>query len=207
MLIDIDWRRHLGQSSNNMFIQIALNAKRDELNKRAFAAVWSKYKRPEIWQYKPLPWQRLIESPEHVHLEFPENDLLDELISIYFENFNQFFPLLHRPTFESSVAEHLHFRDHSFGHVVLAICALASQKSNDPRNMPKDTNIEHSMGWRWFRQIPLIRPSLDETKLYNLQLCILCAFYLQMTAGALVEAAWTTIGLAIRCAQQKGLHR
>ncbi|KAI3613791.1 hypothetical protein WG66_013580 [Moniliophthora roreri] len=73
--------------------------------------------------------------------------------------------------------------------------------------MPEDTSIKHSVGWRWFCQIPLIRPSLNVIKLYDLQLCVLSAFYLQMTAGALVEAAWTTIGLGIRCAQQEGLHR
>uniref|UniRef100_A0A0W0FSS2 Xylanolytic transcriptional activator regulatory domain-containing protein n=1 Tax=Moniliophthora roreri TaxID=221103 RepID=A0A0W0FSS2_MONRR len=190
MLVDIDWRRHYGKSSNNMFIQIALDAKRDELDKRAFAALWSKYKRPELWQCKPLPWQRSFQPPDNPHLEFPESDLLDELVAIYFEDFNQFFPLLHRPTFELS-----------------RYVRWPHKKTNDPRNMPEDTSIKHSVGWRWFCQIPLIRPSLNVIKLYDLQLCVLSAFYLQMTAGALVEAAWTTIGLGIRCAQQEGLHR
>ncbi|EEB89241.1 hypothetical protein MPER_12684 [Moniliophthora perniciosa FA553] len=118
MLVDVHWQTHYGKSSNNWFIQITLDAKRDELDEGAFAAAWTKYKRPELW--KVLPWQRTIESSVYPHLEFPERDLLDGLITTYFEDLNPFFPLLHRPTFEASVAEQLHRRDRSFGLVVLA---------------------------------------------------------------------------------------
>ncbi|KAI3613831.1 hypothetical protein WG66_013584 [Moniliophthora roreri] len=206
MLVDVHWQTHYGKSSNNMLIQITLDAKRDELDEKAFAAAWTEYQRPELW--KILPWQRTIEAPEYLYLEFPERDSLNELITTHFEELNPFFPLLHRPTFEASVAEHLHLRDRSFGLVVLAVCAVASPRTDNPRNMPEDTSNEHSVGWRWFRQIPVVRPSLSEaTKLYDLQLCVLFVFYLQMISGALAEAVWTIIGLGIRCAQQRGLHR
>ncbi|ESK86699.1 hypothetical protein Moror_10946 [Moniliophthora roreri MCA 2997] len=197
-------KRHFGKSSNFMLVQSAMDARRDVLGDKEFtAAVFAKYQRPENW--KPFEWQRPVEAglPD---LVFPEEDLLQDLIQKYFICLNPFFPLLHRPTFERSVADGLHLRDRSFGFTVLAVCAVASRQSNDPRNFCEGTTSEHSLGWKYFRQIPLIRPSFAEPPtLYDLQLCSLSVFYLQSTATP--EAAWAVVGLGIRFAQEMGVHR
>jgi hypothetical protein len=64
-----------------------------------------------------------------------------------------FVPILHRPTLERSVQAGLHFEDHRFGEMLLAMCALASRYSQDPRVILEGTNSEYSCGWKWFRQL------------------------------------------------------
>ncbi|KAJ7613179.1 hypothetical protein FB45DRAFT_939098, partial [Roridomyces roridus] len=66
-------------------------------------------------------------------LKFPEPDLLRDLVSLYFTLVNPLIFLLHQPTFEQSLADGLHLVDHDFGCTVLALCALASRCSDDPR--------------------------------------------------------------------------
>lgn len=106
-------------------------------------------------------------------LLFPENDLLQDLIDIYFARFDPYMPLLHRSSFEQSVSEGLHLVDIGFGQVVLAVCALASRWSDDSRSMPEGTDSEHSKGWRWYRQISVKTSSYVEAPmLYDLQLCV-----------------------------------
>ncbi|EEB98073.1 hypothetical protein MPER_02483 [Moniliophthora perniciosa FA553] len=83
------------------------------------AAVFASYQRPEFWY--PLPWQRLAQvSDAGQSLVFPEEDMMQELIQTYFATVNLVVPLLHRPTFERSVAAGFHLRNRSFGFIVLA---------------------------------------------------------------------------------------
>ncbi|KAK7044115.1 Gypsy retrotransposon integrase-like protein 1 [Paramarasmius palmivorus] len=206
VMIDIDSaHRHFGKSSNWIWVQSALDFRRDELGARSLTgAAWAKYHRP--WMWKAAPWQKKTEMLALPDLVFPDGGLLAELIGLYFDNINQFSPLLHRPTFEGAVMDQLHLQDRSFGLLVLSVCALGSRHSSDPRNLCSGRYAEFSQGWKWFCQIPLIRPSLTEPPtLYDLQICILSAFYLQTTA--LNEAAWTTIGFGIRCVHEIGVHR
>lgn len=108
-------------------------------------------------------------------LTFPDNDLLHDLIEIYFARFDPYTPLLYRTSFEQSITKGLHLVDIGFGQVVLAVCALASRYSNDPRNMPEGTDSDHSLGWPWYRQLTVKASSFVEAPtLYNLQLCVVC---------------------------------
>jgi hypothetical protein len=93
--------------------------------------------------------------------------------------------LLHRPTFESSLASGLHLIDHSFGSIVLAVCALASRLvwlyalfsfrsrhfrySDDPRVVLGGTNSKLSSGWEWFQQINPARDFFLTRTLHDLQ--------------------------------------
>ncbi|KAK1221321.1 Gypsy retrotransposon integrase-like protein 1 [Marasmius sp. AFHP31] len=197
-------KRHFGKSSNFMLVQSAMDARRDALGDRAFTfAIFKQCQRPDFW--KPFPWQQSVEI-KVTPFVFPEDDLLRDLIEIYFTRHNPFFPLLHRPTFERLIKEGLHLSNRSFGATVLAICAVASRQSNDPRTLCEGTTSEHSLGWKYFRQIPLIRDSFTEPpSIYDIQLCSLAVFYLQTTSTP--EAAWTMVGIGIRSAQEMGLHR
>ena len=129
---------------------------------------------------------------EHTTFVFPPTDLLHSLVSIYFDLFNIYNPLLHRPTFERDVREELHLRDSGFGAVLLMVCALAARASNDPRVLlaresdtarmqtvdgsdPSKEQEEpryHSAGWAWFAQVQKSRPAMwfMPPRLYDLQL-------------------------------------
>ncbi|KAK1222310.1 Gypsy retrotransposon integrase-like protein 1 [Marasmius sp. AFHP31] len=199
-------KRHIGKSSYYMLVVSVMDARRgtSSSSDRAFlTTIFRNHKRPEFWS--PLPWQQTLKItvPPFV---FPEDDLFYDLIDLYFTRHHPFFPLLHRPTFERLVAEGLHLRDRSFGATVLAVCAIASRQSNDPRAFCEDTTSEHSLGWKYFRQIPLIRDSFTEPPtLYDIQLCSLAVYFLQTAPSP--DAAWTIVGVGIRSAQEMGLHR
>ncbi|ESK90240.1 hypothetical protein Moror_7694 [Moniliophthora roreri MCA 2997] len=195
--------QHFGKSSYLTLMQSAIHVQRGIGEIKPFtAAVFASYQRPEFWH--PLPWQQIAQVPDS--LVFPEEDLMQELIQIYFATVNLVAPLLHRPTFERSVAAGLHLRNRSFGFTVVAVCAIASRQSNDPRNLCEGTTSLHSLGWKWFCQIPIVPAApTDHPTLHDVQLCVLIVLYLQMTA--VPDPVWTVAGLGIRYAQEMGAHR
>ncbi|KAJ7250582.1 hypothetical protein C8J57DRAFT_1520994 [Mycena rebaudengoi] len=159
-------------------------------------------KRPEHWtSYVEFPLE--LPTPQH----FPPDDLLRDLIEIYFTQMNIFTLILHRPTFEKAIADGLHLLDHQFGATVLAVCALASKNSLDPRIMLTGAHGELSAGWEWFRQIrrPFTDRKLKATSLYELQLCCLCIMFHQ--SGTDFESCWLQSGIGILHAQDIGIHQ
>ncbi|KAJ7447186.1 fungal-specific transcription factor domain-containing protein [Mycena latifolia] len=153
--------------------------------------------------WSPQPWEKLvIETPQHV---FPEDDLLNSLLKIYFEQINPILGILHSPSFLQSVAEGLHFSDRSFGAVVLAVCSLASRSSDDPRVFLDEDNSELSCGWKWFQQVRPLRTSfLPVPSLHQLQLICLSVLFLAGTANP--EECWILTGIGLRFAQSAGVH-
>jgi hypothetical protein len=94
------------------------------------------------------------------------------LVDLYFAHVNIFLPLLHRPTFEKSIAKGLHLRDELFGENLLLVCAIGSLYSNDPRIFLDGTENTHSCGWKWFMQVQIVKKTLAKPPtLYSLQGC------------------------------------
>lgn len=67
------------------------------------------------------------------YFSFPPSDLLPRLADLYFEVVNSYEPLLHKPTFQRSLDEQLHFRDPEFAMLVLLVCALGARFCDDDR--------------------------------------------------------------------------
>lgn len=128
-------------------------------------------------------------SKERLTLTFPPPDLLDVLITTYFDQYDVYTPLLHRPSFERNVREGLHLRDSGFGSVLLMACALAARSVDDPRVLlpsereeairwAEDAGKElpeptfHSAGWQWFTQVQKTRLAMSFVPpgLYDLQI-------------------------------------
>jgi hypothetical protein len=104
-------------------------------------------------------------------LTFPPDDLLSKLIDSYFTHVNVITPLLHRPSFEHSVASGTHLRDADFGEVLLLVCAVGAHYVDDARVLLDDVT-KHSAGWEWFCQVPVAQRSVFTVpSLYDLQLC------------------------------------
>lgn len=156
--------------------------------------------------------------------EFPDDDLINPLIDLYFENLNILMPLLHRPTFEKCVASGLHLQNPGFGATLLLVCAIAARYSDDPRVFLADANSEHSAGWKWFDQVQVVRRSmLAPPSLYDLQVycvskilmrnywailtCIVQLSVLFLQGSSAPQACWTMVGIGVRMAQDVGAHR
>ena len=102
---------------------------------------------------RPPQWLTFFDSVEQPSaLQFPDKDLMDELVEHYFTNINIFTPVLHRPTFGDNLKSDLHHRERNFGCVVLLVCALGSRFSQDRRVLVDGDQTWHSSGWKWFIQ-------------------------------------------------------
>ncbi|GAW10171.1 hypothetical protein LENED_012409 [Lentinula edodes] len=197
--------RHYGMSSNFVLAQTLLEV--DLQHGLDIGLLLKRFERPLFWTINP--WQREVPfmTPD-TPLVFPDSDLLHELVSIYFAEFDPYLPLLHRQTFEQCIKDGTHLHERCFGKVVLAVCALASRYSNDPRNMiPGAPCPEHSLGWPWFKQVAVVQTTsfIDPPRVYNLQLFVLSVVFLQGTTTS--ESSWIIIGTAIRLAEAIGVHR
>ncbi|KAJ7879609.1 fungal-specific transcription factor domain-containing protein [Mycena olivaceomarginata] len=188
-----------GRSSGFYLIETAqaLRAEHDGPNVRQPEAT----RRNEFWH---SPWEIPHPPPPPVYT-FPPKDLLDDLISIYFTRINIIMSCLHRPSFERSVASGLHLVDTAFGSLVLAVCALASRNSDDPRVILEGTNSKLSSGWQWFRQIQYPRDEFYVAQtLPDLQRLFLSILYLQGTCSP--QACWHLAAVAVRNLQDLGIH-
>ncbi|KAJ6613518.1 fungal-specific transcription factor domain-containing protein [Mycena sp. CBHHK59/15] len=163
---------------------------------------WSS-RRMHYWTFNPVSCSdpTFIRTPPVESYEFPAADLLSELVGLYFTHMNTYFPLLHRPTFERSIADNLHLQDAGFGAIVLLVCAVASRFSDDPRVFPHDLTC----GWQYFDQLPLVINHLFvRPTLYDLQHYCLAIQFVEYAAP---QACWSLIGVGIRIAQDVGAHR
>ncbi|VDC05640.1 unnamed protein product [Peniophora sp. CBMAI 1063] len=157
-------------------------------------------KRP-TWQYD-LPYDR---APPP--LTFPEQDLMDDLIKVYFFDVHMFSPVLHRPTFEADVRAGLHLRNREFGNLVLLVCALASRFSHDRRVLVEGEDNWHSAGWKYFVQVQLNSDAfvrMPSSHLYGLQTICLGVMY---SVSISYVHAWVHAALGIRLALDIGAHK
>ncbi|KAJ6601096.1 fungal-specific transcription factor domain-containing protein [Mycena vulgaris] len=194
--------RFYGKSSSMNFMKAAMEYVDNTGEAYTFDA-----QRADFWIIQP--WQQPIPETPHPQT-FPEDDLLHNLIDIYFRHINPISFLLHSPTFRASVAEGEHLWDHYFSAVVLVVCALAARFSNDPRVLMADDAPQHSAGWKWFRQAePLQLATSPGTvlfpSLYKLQLICLSILFIAETTTP--RECWSLGGLGIRIAQEMGAHK
>ncbi|TRM69411.1 fungal-specific transcription factor domain-containing protein [Schizophyllum amplum] len=198
----------MGQSSAFMLMRSALTFKEALLRKTTPASFDAYIRRPKFWQLEPWEMDRLQADDDYPQLEFPEPDLFNHLVGQYFARAHCVVPIVHRPTFERHLREGLHLRDRGFGLAILAICAVASRFSKDPRvYVPGTSNDALSRGWKWFSQIQqLPSPNLFRmATLHEVQCYAICVTYLVGTSSP--HAAWNLMGIALRLCVQLGIHR
>ncbi|KAJ3741751.1 fungal-specific transcription factor domain-containing protein [Lentinula detonsa] len=205
---DQSYQRHVGSSSHFILLQTALEI-RNEMSSEKEKHDSAGKKRNEVWNefWIRQPWHRFPPEPEDPPYVFPPDDLLRNLISLYFDLQHNIYPLLHRQIFEREVyINKLHTTDRRFGAVVLAVCALGSRLSNDPRNLFNGTTDERSLGWRYFNQIRLARTNfVEHPTLFEVQTLALALLFIFPTP--IGDAGWSTCGLAIRFVLEVGAHR
>ncbi|KIK55975.1 hypothetical protein GYMLUDRAFT_47450 [Collybiopsis luxurians FD-317 M1] len=199
--------RHFGSSSNVTLMKAAMDIKKETYLQNRGEAVHEvqpgrSHRRPEFWTVYPWQQDLIVKNPP---LEFPADDLMQDLMDCYFTNFNHVFPVLHRPLFLKSLRECAHVHSRQFGELVLAVCALGARFSNDPRVF-EDTSIESSIGWKWIRQIqPLNRSFVEPPSVYEVQMF---AIYISfMSSSSTPEISWILISVGVRLAQDVGAHR
>ncbi|CAK5281616.1 unnamed protein product [Mycena citricolor] len=190
--------RFFGSSSGFNLVKNVIDIKEGISGSRST----TRFRRPEFWMIRP--WE--IPKDEEVQYKYPAPDLQAHLLQLYFTHIHPVFPVLHQPTFERSVAQGLHYEDFRFGAILLAVCAVASRYSDDPRVLVPGYDSLISAGWIFFEQVQLIRKSLfDEPSLYEVQLYCLGTLFSLGTSSP--QASWLYLGLGVRFLQERGEHR
>ncbi|KAF8178105.1 fungal-specific transcription factor domain-containing protein [Mycena galopus ATCC 62051] len=198
-----------GKSSAAMLVKSAVdlrnNSKKNKSAQDSTASIPSTIKARETPSLPP---------PNYA---FPEDDLLASLISLYFENVNTFLPLLHRPTFEAAVSQHLHLDNSGFAQTLLLVCAVGARYSQDPRVSIQETSSVETAGWKYYDQVKLsghlvrTHPTLYDLQAYFAAdlLTFLCsqlaAEFLDCTSSP--RTCWTLVGFGMRLGQDIGSHR
>jgi hypothetical protein len=88
--------RFFGKSSGANLVQTALDLK-SEYNGSDQDRITLANRRPEFWNQHS--WERTSLRLDPPRYTFPEPDLIEQLVDLYFSRINLFYPLLHRPTF------------------------------------------------------------------------------------------------------------
>ncbi|TFK27934.1 hypothetical protein FA15DRAFT_653244 [Coprinopsis marcescibilis] len=199
--------RFFGKSSGAMLIHTAIELKNEYTgsNDHGHEIVErSLNRRTEFWFSRP--WEDPIKERPIAIYTFPDPDLRDALVDLYFRNINIYMPLLHRPIFERSIAEDIHLSNDGFGGVLMLVCAVGARFSDDPRVLVDGEESFHSAGWKWFEQVQVVRKSfLGPPTLYDVQYYCLSVIFLQGSSAP--QASWTMTGIGIRLAQDVGAHR
>ncbi|KAJ7435467.1 fungal-specific transcription factor domain-containing protein [Mycena galericulata] len=191
-----------GRSSQAMLVKAAVELKTDSVKSDS-----ENFNAPRpLFPAKPWTIRPGQDPPPRGTYTFPEYDLMISLVSLYFDNVNVFFPILHRPTYTKAVATDTHIRDDGFAGTLLLVCALGSCYSDDPRlHLPAATTCA-TAGWKWFDQVRLAgQPLYGQVNLYDLQCYCLAVQFLDRTSGP--RACWTLVGFGIRLAVDIGAHR
>ncbi|KAL1717424.1 fungal-specific transcription factor domain-containing protein [Schizophyllum commune] len=201
-----DAHRFYGKSSGVMLLKATIEVMDQyAATKPGFRPRDRGMRRPEYWNQ--CPWQiRASDYQEQRMFQFPEDDLMNHLVDLYFKYINPFLPLLHRHTFEGLIRQGEHFKDREFGGVLLLVCANASRYSDDPRVLLPGANSQHSAGWKYYQQVTVVRSNLlKKPTLYELQMYALSVCYGQGSSRP--QGCWTEVGFGLRMAMDVGAHR
>ncbi|KAJ7505484.1 fungal-specific transcription factor domain-containing protein [Mycena galericulata] len=151
--------------------------------------------------FETLPWEQAHYNQQPLYA-YPEPDLIALLLKLYFINIHPTLPILHRPSFERSVAEGLHLKDPKFGATLLAVLGIASRYSDDPRVFIDGNTL--SSGWKFVAQVEIVHkwfdPSIYEVQFY----CLMSLFSIGTSTP---QMSWLYLGLAVRFLQYRGAHR
>ncbi|KAF9068619.1 fungal-specific transcription factor domain-containing protein [Rhodocollybia butyracea] len=196
--------RFHGRSSSSKLVSDIFEKRQatEQYSSRTSSSSTLVFKRPEFWS--PFPWES---QPEPFHqFDFPPQDLLDSLVSLFFEHVNYLYALLNRPAFETLIAQGLHYHDAQFADVVLLVIAIGSKFSTDSRVVLEGSGTWRSSGFKWFSQVNIYKKAtLSVPSLYNLQAIVLYTLHQQNSPSQ--EEGWSLLSSGIRLAQAMGAHR
>ncbi|VDC07486.1 unnamed protein product [Peniophora sp. CBMAI 1063] len=167
----------------------------------------------DVLRFRSKVWDRpdwlngLGDTTLQRSFHFPDRDVLDQLVELYFANYHIIVPILHRPTFEEDLRSNLHLHDRTFGTVVLLVCALGSRWARDPRVLETGDTTWLSAGWKWFIQCRVLDDAAlasPSSHLRILQALCLAAVYVPNVS---LTHGWMYIGQGIRLAVDIGAHK
>ncbi|KAK9719858.1 hypothetical protein K7432_004516 [Basidiobolus ranarum] len=153
-----------------------------------------------LFRMKPLTQCPLdSEDTESNPFLLPIPPVFEHLLDTYFEHINPIIPLLHRENFTTKLKNNT--QDPPL-FLLNAIFALAANLSSKIQWLEQE-NARSEVFYK--RAKKLLDQSYDVTSLENVQALVLLSHYFHITHGSM--KSWVYSGMAIRLAEDLGLHR
>ncbi|KAI5900259.1 uncharacterized protein SCHCODRAFT_0255964 [Schizophyllum commune H4-8] len=129
--------KFLGKSSSANLLLKLISLKRIANEPYRIPTTFLEGRRAEYWTARP--WELALFSTDPAHYTFPDDDLMNSLIDLYFDN---------------GLRDLQHHSDHHFGSVALLY-------SDDPRVLSEEYGRDKlSRGWKWFSQVEKARKTV-----------------------------------------------
>ncbi|KIY74410.1 hypothetical protein CYLTODRAFT_385266 [Cylindrobasidium torrendii FP15055 ss-10] len=194
-------KRFFGHSSAFAMAKNAMEMRADYTGEARHASISN---HSQYWQLQP--WEELSRIESTPKYEYPPQDLLDSLVTIWFTEFHTYTPIFHRASFEDEIRNGLHLVNPKFGALVLLVCACASKSSEDPRVLVDGETSWLSAGWKYYSQTQIVKNTVfDAPDILDLQFCVLATMYSLSTSAP--QTSWTMSGLGLRFMIEIGCHR
>ncbi|KDR77152.1 hypothetical protein GALMADRAFT_246384 [Galerina marginata CBS 339.88] len=200
---------------------------KERIDRRNEGGIW-RFPKARVWP--PLPGGSAVSSVEEESASrLPSAQVQEHLLDLYFSYVQPLFPIIHKQTFMESYKALTHpespqspDRDAQTGPdnaspfnrarkrvptiLLLAIFALASRYDENSSPHPSDPAVMWSAGDEYLDQAKVMLDSSYSSSRPSTCQALLLMGYREIGIGAMAQA-WTYIGMAIRMAQDLGMHR
>ncbi|KAG0259367.1 hypothetical protein BG011_002675 [Mortierella polycephala] len=185
--------RYLGNSSGIDILQ------KNQLLKNGYLMVPMRLKEHQDWIFE----KEIIISQLESAMPMPPRDLAEHLIECFFNYVHPNMPVLHKPTFMRQYRNPDPLKKPS-GVLLHAMFAIASRFSNHPEIIGRDPE---NFGDEYFERAKrLVDLEYELPRQSSIQALLLMVIY-RFTSAKSGGRVWVMLGMAIRMAQDLGMHR
>lgn len=192
-----------------------------------------RFPKARVWPPVSSKTVTVHEEEDDLSAELPSTEIQEQLLKVYFEHVHSFLPVVHKDMFyerfriqstrttkdspaagstpesdPASVSFHKHSSRRVPALLLFAMFAIAVRYSDDPSNVPRPSSsqIMWTAGDIYLERAQAILGRSYTRPLPTTCQALLLMGYREMGIGAMASA-WTHIGMAIRMAQDLGMHR
>ncbi|KAJ5212041.1 transcriptional regulator family: Fungal Specific TF [Penicillium cinerascens] len=155
---------------------------------------------------KQRPYRRSL--PAEIHRSFPERQVIDDLVQLYFATFESCYRILHRSSFQADYERYIDKLESAKSSFIVELLLIISAAG--PLHTHGDTRrglAEKSISWIYIAQTWLSAP-LEKDRLTLKGIQIYCLLLLSRQVNRIgADIVWVSAGSLMRMAMQMGLHQ
>lgn len=155
---------------------------------------------------KQRPYRRSL--PAEIHRSFPERQVIDDLVQLYFATFESCYRILHRSSFQADYERYIDHLESARSSFIVELLLIISAAG--PLHSHDDTRrelAEKSISWIYIAQTWLSAP-LEKDRLTLKGIQINCLLLLSRQVNRIgADLVWVSAGSLMRMAMQMGLHQ